>query len=150
MQELGLVNAKPVGTPGEAGRPEDDVDNYDLKPAEHRKFRALAARANHFSMDRPDIQFAVKELCRAMSAPKKRDWDRLRRLGKYLEGAKRAVVEYNWQGPQVWLRGYSDSDWAGCIRTGRSTSGGAVLLCTHWIRSWSTTQKVVALSSGEA
>ena len=65
-------------------------------------------------------------------------------------GAKRAVVEYNWQGPQEWLRGYSDSDWVGCIRTGRSTSGGAVLLGTHWIRSWSTTQKVVALSSGEA
>ena len=45
---------------------------------------------------------------------------------------------------------YVDSDWAGCKRTARSTSGGAVLWGRHMIKTWSSTQKTVALSSGEA
>ena len=31
------------------------------------EFRALAARANFLSMDRPDLGFAAKECCRKMS-----------------------------------------------------------------------------------
>ena len=38
---------------------------------------------------------------------------------------------------------YVDSDWAGCARTGRSTNGAC-------LKTWSTTQTVVARSSGEA
>ena len=33
-----------------------------LKGEEARSFRALAARANYLAVDRPDIQFAVKEV----------------------------------------------------------------------------------------
>ena len=47
-------------------------------------------------------------------------------------------------------QGYTDSDWAGCRRTARSTSGGVVMIGTHLIKSWSATQKSVTLSSGEA
>ena len=32
----------------------------------------------------------------------------------------------------------------------RSTSGGLVVLGTHMIKSWTSTQKITALSSGEA
>ena len=34
--------------------------------------------------------------------------------------------------------------------TGKSTSGGAIQVGRHWIKSWSSTQKTIALSSGEA
>ena len=46
--------------------------------------------------------------------------------------------------------GYSDSDWAGCRRTARSTSVGALMVGKHLLKSWSSTQKSIALSSGEA
>ena len=46
--------------------------------------------------------------------------------------------------------GYSDSDWAGCTKTRRSTSGGGILSGTHLLTHWSRTQTCVALSSGEA
>ena len=53
-------------------------------------------------------------------------------------------------GPTEELTINTDTDWAGCQRTRRSTSGG----CIEWggctIKTWSTTQAVVALSSGEA
>ena len=45
---------------------------------------------------------------------------------------------------------YTDSDFAGCVKSRKSTSGGIALLGSHAIKSWSTNQAVVALSSGEA
>ena len=45
---------------------------------------------------------------------------------------------------------YTDSDWAGCRKTRKSTSGGVLKVGRHVIKSWSRTQKAVALSSGEA
>ena len=45
---------------------------------------------------------------------------------------------------------YSDSNWAGCRRTRKSSSGGVVMLGDHCIKSWSKTQAVVAKSSAEA
>ena len=44
---------------------------------------------------------------------------------------------------------FSDSDWAGCLRTRRSTSGGLVMVGWHPLRTWPSTQKVVATSSAE-
>ena len=39
---------------------------------------------------------------------------------------------------------------AGCKATGRSTSGGVVMIGGHNLKTWSTTQKSVTLSSAEA
>ena len=42
------------------------------------------------------------------------------------------------------------TDRAGCLETRKSTSGGTILIGTHVIKCWSTTQDVIATSSGEA
>lgn len=42
-----------------------------------------------------------------------------------------------------------DSDFAGCIRTRHSTSGGMVFVGHCLVKHWGTTQTTVALSSGE-
>ena len=38
-----------------------------------RDYRSATARCNYLAADRPDIAFATKELCRAMSAPAEAD-----------------------------------------------------------------------------
>eukprot|EP00969_Alexandrium_andersonii_P274365 12126182-Alexandrium_andersonii.AAC.1 len=43
-----------------------------------------------------------------------------------------------------------DTDWAGCRKTRKSTSGGMVRHGRHVLKAWSTTQTVIATSSGEA
>ena len=48
------------------------------------------------------------------------------------------------------LEGYSDSDWAGCLETRRSTSGCLVRFNGDVISWMSRRQKTVALSSAEA
>ena len=112
-------------------------------------FRAGAARANYLAMDRPDVAFAAKELCRRMSAPCSADLAALQHLARYLLGSPRQVYQYRWQ-PEAALDVYADTDWAGCSETRRSTSGGCALRGSHLIKHWATTQKVVTLSSGEA
>ena len=110
----------------------------------------MTARANYLAQDRIDIQYAVKELSRAMSVPTVGDWKDLKRLGRYLVGKPRVVTIYPWQEEVRGFTGYSDSDWAGCKKTAKSTSGGVIQRGSHYIRNWSSTQKCVTLSSGEA
>ena len=55
-----------VTTPGVKVKIDED-DEVELDSEKETKFGRLAARANYLSSDRPDIQFAVKELSRSMA-----------------------------------------------------------------------------------
>jgi len=147
----GVVGAeRAVGSPGTHSKDfEENYDDRELPEPTARLFRSFAARANYLALDRPDISQATKELCRRMSAPRAGDLHALSRVARYLAGAGRVVYEYPWQRCPV-LRAYTDSDFAGCVATRRSTSGGAVLLGGHLLKHWASTQKKITLSSGEA
>ena len=45
---------------------------------------------------------------------------------------------------------FVDSDWTGCQRTRKSTNGGGIMWNGACLKVWSTTQTVIAMSSGEA
>ena len=45
---------------------------------------------------------------------------------------------------------HTDSDWAGCVSTRKSTQGGVVMIGRACVKTWSSTQAIIALSSGEA
>ncbi|MDA8582757.1 reverse transcriptase domain-containing protein [bacterium] len=151
VQALGLEKAKGCVSPGEELRPwEKEEDEEILDAFRQREYRSIVARANYLAVDRADIQYSVKELCRSMSAPRVGDWKKLKRLGRYLVNEPRVITKYEWQKKVGVIKGYSDSDWAGCRATAKSTSGGAVMAGSHLLKSWSTTQKSIALSSGEA
>ena len=113
-------------------------------------YRKLVARANYVSMDRPDIAFAVKGLCKRMSKPTERDWGHLLRLGKFVSARKRAVQLFTWQYQTKDMKVYADSNFAGCKLTRKSNSGGCIMLGKHDIRGWIRAQAVIALSPGEA
>ncbi len=127
-----------------------EVEEKELQKEDASQFRALAARANYLAQDRPDIQFAVKEVARRMARPTTADWSLLKRLARYLVVALRSVTHYYWQTRPSTVDTHVDSDWAGCKHTARSTSGGAARLGWHVVKTWSSTQATVALSSGEA
>jgi len=141
-----------VVTPGvKQDEPDEEVRKKSaLDGAAATQYRATAARANYLALDRPDMAFAVKELTRSMANPTTYDVTNLKRLARYLKGAPRAVMTYEWQERPQDLDGYADSDWAGCRRTRKSTSGGVITRGAHPIKWWSKTQPVIALSSGEA
>ena len=78
--------------------------------------------------DRIDIKISVKEAARAMSAPLKKHWHLLNKIRRYLIGTPRLIIKFPWQEIVKVVTTYTDSDWAGCVRTARSTSGGIVTL----------------------
>ena len=136
-EEMGVANSKGVDTPGikeDEEEGEDDGDVPSPPREESTRFRGIAARANYLAADRPDIQFAVKEICKKMSSPAGRDWNKLKRLAKYLVKHPRMIQKYDLQEPIDTVKVYSDSDWAGCRKTLKSTSGGAVMIGRHCIR----------------
>jgi len=144
-------DSKSLATPGrKLTAKEQEVAEEPLGPEQATLFRALAARANFLASDRPDIAFAVKELCRGMSLPTTRDEAAMKRLARYLVGRPRVVIHFGWQAAPKSLDVYSDSDWAGCTRTRKSTSGGALMRGHHLLKTWCSTQPTIALSSAEA
>ena len=140
---------KGLATPGVEDR-EDQDDDAPLDSNWGSRYRSLVARANYLATDRPDIAFAVKELCKSMSSPTTRSWEKLTRVVKYLKQHPRLVIYYNWQPEEEELQVYSDANWAGCKRTRKSTSGGVVMKGKHFIKAWSRNQNIVALSSAES
>jgi hypothetical protein len=138
-----------TATPGLKALIEQLEKDQAVPQGEHTEFRGQAARANYLSADRVDLQFAAKEVCRFMSAPTETSVGALKRMGRYLLGHKRLVYTYPWQAASG-IDVYSDTDWSGCARTRKSTSGGCVMIGAHVIRTWSSTQPSVTLSSGEA
>ena len=149
VEELDLVGANSCVSPGIKPLADQYASDKPLDPSSHTQFRALAARANYLSADRPNCQFAANEVCRWMSSPTEMSMAALKRLGRYLVGRPRLVFRYAFQSADN-IDCYSDTDWAGCPKTRKSTSGGVVLLCQHILKTYSPTQPTISLSSGEA
>ena len=159
VKELGLCSARVVATPGTKDERQHDLvdaveDEYDKELEMDRiaatKYRGLAARLNFLAMDRSDLQYAAKECCKKMSTPLVGDWERLKRVGRYLRGHARLVQSFPFEERSRTMDGYGDSDWAGDKVKCKSTSGGAIFLGKSMLKSWSSTQTIIALSSGEA
>jgi hypothetical protein len=60
------------------------------------------------------------------------------------------VFKYEWLYEEPGLDLFTDSDWAGCRRTRKFTTGGVVMRGPHCLKTWSVTQGPIALSSAEA
>ena len=115
-----------------------------------KEFRGMAATANYSSADRVDIQFSAKELRRSMAGPTRGSFKKLKHLARYLVLVPEVELFYENQAMPKEMDTHGDSDWAGCLGTRKSTSGGFAVLGKHLIKSWSSTQSTIALSSGEA
>ena len=144
---------RPRRRANEHSRSEDYLPGYEadvpLEKELHTPFRGSSARSNYLCADRIDMMYAGKEVCRGMSTPSRLGWKALKRIGRYLLGKLRLVYVYRRQEVDA-IDVDVDTDWAGCAKTRKSTSGGAIMLGRHTIKHWSSTQPSVSLSNGEA
>ena len=148
---MNMEQAKPLSTPGVDGKEEDDHEGeLPLDPESARRYRGIAARLNYLSADRPDIQYSTKEACRDMSSPTEGSWRRLERICRFLVGTPRLIWKFDMQHQISTVDAFSDANWAGCRRARKSTSGGAIMVGTHLIKTYSKTQATIAKSSAES
>ena len=98
---------------------------------------------------RPDIAAAVGIVSQYMSNPTEQHWSAVKRIFRYLRGSATLGIQLGSSKTPQKLQCYSDSDWARCLDTRRSTTGYLTLLGGPI--SWqSKKQPTVALSSTEA
>ena len=152
----GLEGAKASWVPGtkEADRPLIPDANEYVGEASHSLYRTVVGMLLWLSFERPDIQFSVKRLSQSLQQPLQGDWLAMRRVVRYLLGTATATLRYEANPAKAKkkldLDIWTDSDWAGCPRTRRSTSGGGVWLQECLLASWSRCQQSVSTSSAEA
>lgn len=112
-------------------------------------FRSLAGALQYLTFTRPDISYAVQQVCLHMHDPRESHLTALKRILRYIRG----TLEYGLhiqRSSSFDLVAYSDANWAGCPDTRKSTFGYAVFLGDNLI-SWSSKrQNTVSRSSAEA
>ena len=147
LQVCGLVSGSPSVVPG-VKLQEEHGDDAELSWEDLVRYRSVVTTANFNVQDRPDVKFAVKELCRETARPTCASWRKLKKLARYLRGQPRVVqkIKLDVDGIGDEVKIIVDSDWAGCVQTRRSTNGGCVMVGDICLKAWSTTQRVVALT----
>ena len=107
---------------------DEDDDDAILVGQDATNYRSVTARLNYMSPDRVDIQYATKEAARHMATPRASHMAGLKKIGKYLAGRPRLVIHFKWEDRKQLVTGSTDSDWAGCAKTAKSTSGGIIAI----------------------
>ncbi|GJZ32567.1 ribonuclease H-like domain-containing protein [Tanacetum coccineum] len=141
-----MVNCNPSRTPidtesklGSDGDPVSDPTQY----------RSLAGSIQYLTFTRPDISYAVQQVCLYMQDPREPHFASLKRFLRYVRG----TLDYGLQlfsSSTTDLVAYSDANWAGCPTTQRSTSGYYVFLGNNLL-SWSSKRQLtLSRSSAEA
>ena len=110
----------------------------------------MAAKLNFVAPDWPKTLYATKECMRAMASPTEEDEEKLKRFIRYFKGRPRGCIMIRKGQSTNKIRAYVDADFAGCVRTRKSTCGGCLMWGSSMIKAWSKTLSTLALSSGES
>ncbi|GJV77739.1 ribonuclease H-like domain-containing protein [Tanacetum coccineum] len=132
----------PVDTESKLGSDGDPVSDLTL-------YRSLAGGLQYLTFIRPDISYAVQQICLHMHDPREPHLATLKRVLCYIRGTLDHGLQLHVSSTSQ-LNAYTDADWAGCLVTQRSTSGYCVFLGDNLL-SWSAKRQVtLSCSSAEA
>jgi len=98
---------------------------------------------------RPDIAFVVGMLGRYQSNPGIDHWRAAKKVMRYLQGTKNYMLMYR-RTDNLEIFGYSDSDFAGCVDSRKSTSGYVFMMAGGAVSWRSAKQTLIATSTMEA
>ncbi|GJY62481.1 ribonuclease H-like domain-containing protein [Tanacetum coccineum] len=119
LERAGMLTCNPCRTPVDtdsklaaAGDPVSDPTLY----------RRLAGALQYLTFTRPDISYAVQQVCLFMHDPREPHFSALKRILRYVRGTLTSGLQL-YSSTTSSLVAYSDADWAGCPTTRRSTSG---------------------------
>lgn len=147
IERAGMADAKPIATPVDlkAKLSTDDGDPI----ADPTSYHSLAGALQYLTFTRPNIAYAVHQVCIYMHNPRTPHLHALKRIIRYVKGSINHGMQLV-RGSATSLTAYSDADWGGCPDTRRSTSGYCVFLGPNLV-SWSAKrQPTVSRSSSEA
>jgi len=146
LDRAGMTDCKPCSTPVDTN-PKMAADGDPV--ADASDFRSLTGALQYLTFTRPDIAYAVQQVCLHMHDPREPHLLALKRILRYIKGTLHLGLLLRPSSTPDFVV-YTDADWAGCPDTRKSTSGYAVFLGDNLI-SWSSKcQNTVSRSSAEA
>jgi hypothetical protein len=147
LQRAGMSECHSSATPVDTHAKLSASDG-DLLP-DGTEYQSLAGGLQYLTLTRPDISYAVQQICLHMHAPRTSHLALVKRVLRYVRGTMDFGLHLC-ASSSTSLTAYSDADWAGCPDSRRSTSGYCVYYGDSLI-SWSSKrQTTVSRSSAEA
>ncbi|GKD77710.1 ribonuclease H-like domain-containing protein [Tanacetum coccineum] len=126
-----------------------DLGSFNYFLGDPTLYRSLAGALQYLTFTRPDISYAVQQICLYMHDPRDPHFTALKRILRYVRGTIDHGLQLHVSSTSQ-LTTYTDADWAGCPVTRRSTSGYCVFLGDNLL-SWSAKRQVtLSRSSAEA
>ncbi|GJU33246.1 ribonuclease H-like domain-containing protein [Tanacetum coccineum] len=111
-------------------------------------YRSLAGALQYLTFTRPDLSYAVQQLCLYMHDPREPHLNAMKRVLRYLRGTTDLGLQL-FRSTTSQFIAYSDADWAGCPAMRRSTSGYCVYLGDNLLTWSSKRQDTLSRSSAE-
>ncbi|GJR86456.1 hypothetical protein Tco_0210467 [Tanacetum coccineum] len=127
---------------------------FNMKDAEARHqplgdhFKLIGSMMYAMVCTRQDIAHALGVVSRFMSNPGREHWEAVKWLLRYLKGTSNDTLCFSKK--EVVLEGFSDSDYRGCLDSGKSTTGYIFTVGGTTVSWMSIIQKCVAMSTTEA
>jgi hypothetical protein len=134
LERAHMTHCNPISTPVDTRSKPSAHDGTPFPDAS--LYHSLAGALQYLTLTRPDIAYAVHQVCLFMHAPTTSHFQLVKIILRYLKGTSHFVLQL-FRTPAHELRAYSDADWAGCPDTRKSTSGFCFFLGDNLI-SWSS------------
>ena len=155
LREHGLVDSRSQGvdTPRVKKSESQVFAGLESPPLDRegvRLYRSGAMRISYLEQDRADVQVAAKCLSRRMQSPTQADLVELKRVARYLLKFPRSVLVFEEQDLPKELNGRVDANFVGDLVSRRSSSGLVLLFGRHCLKTFSSVQEPIGLSSGES
>ncbi|KAL7291816.1 hypothetical protein TKK_0014597 [Trichogramma kaykai] len=148
VERFSMSDAAPVSVPADPGLALSLPDCEGDSNVPYRE--AIGSLMFLTVATRPDIAFAVNYLSRFAGKYTKTHWEAVKRVIKYLKGTiDNGLIFQRNTNKTFELWGYSDSDYAGCRDTRRSTSGCMIYVTSGPIIRFSRRQSLVTTSTVE-
>jgi hypothetical protein len=146
LERAGMSTYHPASTPVDtspklastAGSPVADPSSY----------LSLACALQYLTFTRPDIAYAVQQICLHMHDPRDQHLTLIKHVLRYIKG----TIHHGLQlAPSTTDRlvAYTDAEWAGCPDTRRSTFGYCVILGDNLVSWPSKRQHTISRSSAK-
>ncbi|GKC94053.1 ribonuclease H-like domain-containing protein [Tanacetum coccineum] len=146
LERAHMVHCNPSRTPVDT---ESKLGQEGVPVQDPTLYRNLVGVLQYLTFTRPDLSYAIQHVCLYMHDLREPHFAALKRILRYVRG----TVDFGlllYASATTSLVGYTDSDWAGCPSTRRSTSGYCVFLGNNLL-SWSAKrQHTISHSSAEA
>ncbi|GJV44055.1 ribonuclease H-like domain-containing protein [Tanacetum coccineum] len=146
LEKAHMVNCNPSRTPVDT----ESTVGVDGDPvSDPTLYRSLAGSLQYLTFTRPDLSYAVQQVCLHMHDPREPHLSALKRILRYVQGTFHYGLRL-FSTSTTYFVAYSDAGWAGCPTTRRSTSGYCVFLRNNLLFRSSKRQPTLSRSHAEA